>query len=139
MAWARGVCQTPFCYAGPQHNSGDRRPLDFGRPPLSPTGTGLELGGALERFGMPETLPGKSIPHVPRGGLFRKYVALFIAVVCAALASKALLDAWFSFQEQKELLGRIQHEQAKTAALRIGLFLKGLESQLGWATQFPWR
>jgi signal transduction histidine kinase len=74
----------------------------------------------------------------PRGRLFRKYVALFVAVVCAALASKGLLDGWFSFQEQKELLGRIQHEQAKAAALRIGLFVRELQAQLGWATQFPW-
>jgi two-component system NtrC family sensor kinase len=88
---------------------------------------------------MPETLPGKSVVHVPRGGLFRKYVTLFVAVVCAALATKGLLDGWFSFQEQKELLGRIQQEQAKAAALRIGLFVKELQGQLGWGTQFPWR
>jgi signal transduction histidine kinase len=70
--------------------------------------------------------------------LFRKYVALFVAVVCAALAAKGLLDGWFSFQEQKALLGRIQNEQAMAAAMRIGLFVKELQGQLGWSTQFPW-
>ena len=78
--------------------------------------------------------------HAPalRGRLFRKYVALFVAVVCAALAAKGLLDGWFSFQEQKALLGRIQHEQAMAAAMRIGLFVKEIQGQLGWSTQFPW-
>jgi signal transduction histidine kinase len=84
------------------------------------------------------SLPGEAAAPAPRGRLFRKYVALFVAVVCAALAAKGLLDGWFSFQEQKALLGRIQHEQAKAAALRIGLFVKELQGQLGWATQFPW-
>src|SRR5277367_4852414 len=83
-------------------------------------------------------MAGEAYAPAPRGGLFRKYVALFVAVVCAALAAKGLLDGWFSFQEQKALLGRIQHEQAKAAAMRIGLFVKELQGQLGWATQFPW-
>ena len=83
-------------------------------------------------------MPGVAIAPAPRGRLFRKYVALFVAVVCTALAAKELLDGWFSFQEQKALLGRIQHEQARAAAMRIGQFVKELQGQLGWATQFPW-
>jgi len=82
--------------------------------------------------------PEAVVVPAPRGRLFRKYVGLFVAVVCAALAAKALLDGWFSFQEQKALLGRIQYEQAKAAAMRIGQFVGELQGQLGWATQFPW-
>ena len=85
-----------------------------------------------------QTMTGAATVSAPRGRLFRKYVALFVAVVCTALAAKELLDGWFSFQEQKALLGRIQHEQARAAAIRIGQFVKELEGQLGWATQFPW-
>src|SRR5436309_3397789 len=84
------------------------------------------------------SMPEAAAAPAPRGRLFRKYVALFVTVVCLALAANGLLDGWFSFQEQKTLLGRIQHEQAKASALRIGLFVRELQGQLGWATQFPW-
>jgi signal transduction histidine kinase len=70
--------------------------------------------------------------------LFQKYVGLFVAVVCAALIANGLFDVWFSFREQNALLARIQHEQAKAAAMRIGQFIKEIEGQLGWAAQFPW-
>ncbi len=74
----------------------------------------------------------------PRGQLFRKYVGLFVAVVCAALFANGLLDIWFSFREQKVLLIRIQQEQAKSTAAKISQFIKEIEGQLAWATQLPW-
>src|SRR6266446_4590526 len=40
----------------------------------------------------------------PRGQLFRKYVGLFVTVVCAALVANGLLDIWFSYREQNVLL-----------------------------------
>jgi signal transduction histidine kinase len=73
-----------------------------------------------------------------RGRLFRKYVALFVAVVCVALVANGLLDIWFSFREQNLLLIRIQREQAKAAAANISQFIKEIEGQLAWATQLPW-
>src|ERR1700691_4143347 len=72
-----------------------------------------------------------------RGRLFPKYVALFLAVVVLALVPNGILDVWFSYQEQKDLLFRIQREQAKSAAEKIGQFLKEIEDQMGWATQLP--
>src|SRR6202163_4950658 len=75
---------------------------------------------------------------MPRGRLFRKYVALFVAVVCVALVANGLLDIWFSFQEQNRLLIRIQSEQAKATAANISQFIKEIEGQLAWATQLPW-
>jgi hypothetical protein len=48
-----------------------------------------------------------------RGRLFRKYVALFVAVVCVALLANGLLEVWFSYQEHKASLVRIQREQAQ--------------------------
>ena len=50
------------------------------------------------------------------GPLFRKYVALFLAVVCVALLSNGVFEIWFSYQEHKVSLIRIQHEQAEAAA-----------------------
>src|SRR6202171_6626808 len=72
------------------------------------------------------------------GPLFRKYVALFLAVVCVALLSNGVFEIWFSYQEHKASLVRIQHEQAESAAAKIGQFIKEIESQVGWTTQLPW-
>ncbi len=72
-----------------------------------------------------------------RGRLFRKYVALFLAVVGLALVPNGVADIWFSYQELKVLLVRIQSEQARSAAEKIEQFVKGIEGQLAWATQLP--
>ena len=72
------------------------------------------------------------------GSLLRKYVALFIAVVCVALISSGLLEIWFSYQEHKNLLIRIQSEQAEGAAAKIGQFVQEVENQIGWTVQLPW-
>src|SRR5260370_37993050 len=77
-------------------------------------------------------------PLAGRGRLFRKYVALFVAVVCLALVTNGLFDMWFSYQEQKALLVRIQREQAESAAAKISQFVKEIEGQMAWATQLPW-
>ena len=51
-----------------------------------------------------------------RGGLFRKYIVLFVAVVCVALLSNGLLEIYFSYQELKTSLIRLQRAQADAAA-----------------------
>jgi signal transduction histidine kinase/CheY-like chemotaxis protein len=73
-----------------------------------------------------------------RGQLFRKYVSLFAAVVAVALIANGVIESWFSYQEQRALLARMQRQQAETAAARIGQFIKEIETQLGWLTQLPW-
>src|SRR5580700_6754869 len=73
-----------------------------------------------------------------RGRLFRKYVALFVAVVCVALITNGLFDIWFSFRAQNELLVRIERGQAEAAAAEISQFTKEIEGQMAWATQLPW-
>src|SRR5262249_2961554 len=73
-----------------------------------------------------------------RGRLFRKYVALILAVVCLALLANGSSEIWFSYQEHKAALIRIQREQAEAAATKIGQFIKEIESQVGWTTQLPW-
>ena len=72
------------------------------------------------------------------GRLFRKYVGLFVAVVCVALFANGLFEIWFSYQEHKTALIRIQREQAEAAAAKIGQFVKEIEGQLGWTVQLPW-
>src|SRR5215472_17513594 len=72
------------------------------------------------------------------GPLFRKYVALFLAVVFVVLLINGLLEIGFAYQEHKVSLIRIQREQAEAAAAKIAQFIKEIESQLGWTTQLPW-
>jgi signal transduction histidine kinase len=73
-----------------------------------------------------------------RPRLFRKYITLFATVVCLALITNTVFDIWFSSQEQKTLLTRVQRVQADSAANKISQFLKEIEGQLAWATQLPW-
>src|SRR5215475_7100438 len=68
------------------------------------------------------------------GPLFRKYVALFLAVVCIALLSNGLFEIWFTYQENKTKLINLQREKAVGAADKIAEFIIGIESQVGWTT-----
>src|SRR3954454_9269843 len=80
----------------------------------------------------------ESSPVRARGRLFRKYIALFVAVVSVALIANGLLDIWFSYREQRFNLSHIQREQAEAAAARISQFVKEIEAQMGWTTQVAW-
>jgi signal transduction histidine kinase/HAMP domain-containing protein len=75
---------------------------------------------------------------VMRSRLFLKYVALFVAVVSLALLSNGAFDIYFSYQEQKTSLIRIEREQADAAAGKISQFIAEIESQIGWTTTLPW-
>jgi signal transduction histidine kinase len=70
-----------------------------------------------------------------RSRLFRKYVALFVAVVCLALLTNGLFEIWFYYRDHKASLIDIQREQAVAAAGKIGYFVKEIEGHLGWTTQ----
>lgn len=71
-----------------------------------------------------------------RGRLFQKYAALVVSVVCAALLANSLFGIWFSYQDHKASFIRIQREQAALAAVKIGNFIKEIEGQLSWTTQW---
>jgi signal transduction histidine kinase len=84
------------------------------------------------------TLVPSPAPAKARGRLFRKYVSFFVAVIALALLLNGASEIWFSYQEHKASLIRIQREQAEAAAAKIGQFIKEIESQIGWTTQLPW-
>jgi signal transduction histidine kinase len=94
----------------------------------------------MNRFEQPTTFAAQDAPALPktRGRLFIKYVSLFLAVVLVALVTSGGFEVWFSYQEHKASLVRIQREQAEAAAAKISQFVKEIESQLGWTTQLPW-
>ncbi len=73
-----------------------------------------------------------------RSRLFLKYAGLFVAVVCMALLVNGLFEIWSSYRTHKATLIQIQHEQAESAATKIGQFVNEIQSQLGWTTQLLW-
>jgi signal transduction histidine kinase len=97
-------------------------------------------GRALAATPPAAAAPGEARPSGTkiRSRLFTKYVALFVAVVAAALLSNGIFEVFFYYREHKAALIRIQHEQAEAAAAKISQFIKEIESQLGWTTQLPW-
>src|SRR5947209_10549953 len=74
----------------------------------------------------------------PRGRLFRKYVLLIVGLVSLVLLLNSALDFWFSYDENKTALFRIQQEKAGSAARRIEQFIDDIERQLGWTTAPQW-
>src|SRR6476469_9261388 len=100
-----------------------------------PDHRGGRLRGLATRLGGIAPAAGASIV---RSRLFIKYVALFVAVVSLALVANGVFDVYFTYQEQKASLVRIQREQAEAAAGKIGQFIGEIESQVGWTTQLPW-
>src|SRR5947207_14002803 len=74
----------------------------------------------------------------PRRRLFRKYALLFVALVGTALLINSGFDFWFSFQENKAALIRVQQEKAEAAARRIEEFVDEIKSQIGWTTHAQW-
>ncbi|HEV8439137.1 MAG TPA: response regulator [Methylomirabilota bacterium] len=70
-----------------------------------------------------------------QGRLFRKYVVVFLLLVGGVLLVSSAVDLYFSYQETKEALVRIEHEQAVAAAARIEQFVKDIERQVRWTTQ----
>ena len=74
----------------------------------------------------------------PRNRLFVKYAFLFIGLVGTALLINSSFDLWFSFQENKAALIRVQQEKAESAAQRIAEFVEEIKSQIGWTTHAQW-
>src|SRR5882724_6499597 len=73
-----------------------------------------------------------------RGRLARKYALLFTALVGVALIGSSALDFWFTYQENKEALVRVQQEKADAAARRIEEFIGEIKRQIGWTTHAQW-
>jgi signal transduction histidine kinase len=70
----------------------------------------------------------------PPGRLFRKYIVVFLLLVGGVLLVSSAVDLYFSYQETKAALVRIEHEQALAAAARIGQFVQDIEQQVRWTT-----
>ena len=73
-----------------------------------------------------------------RRGLFLKYSVPLLFLVSGALVISGLVQIYFSYQENKAALARIQREKAVIAAVRIEQFVREVEHQLAWIAQTPW-
>ena len=103
-----------------------------------PHGATQPAAGPIAQSGEIAKLAAAAPSHAMRGRLFRKYVTLFVSVVCVALFASGLLQIWFAYGEQTESLVRFQHAQAQAAANKIGQFVGEIQSQIGWTTQLTW-
>ncbi|MFI4999566.1 MAG: ATP-binding protein [Reyranellales bacterium] len=72
------------------------------------------------------------------GGLFLKYVTLFIGLVTAVLVINGALDLYFVYQDNKRAAIDVQREKAESAARQIESFVREIERQIGWVTQNQW-
>ncbi len=101
------------------------------------SGVAAGIGGLRDARRRAASLVSRLMPEI-RSRLFRKYVWLFVAVVCIALVVNGGFQIWFFDQQHNAALFRIQEEQAQAASAKIGRFIKEIESQLGWTVQLPW-
>lgn len=69
-----------------------------------------------------------------RGGLTRKYTIFVAVAICLALGLNTAIASLFAFSDQKALLVRVQQEQARAAAQRIGAFVADIMNDLDWAS-----
>jgi signal transduction histidine kinase len=72
-----------------------------------------------------------------RGSLFRKYAAVLILLVGGVLLLDSLINLYFSYQETKKALIRLERQQAQAAATRIEQFVTGIERQVRAAMEVP--
>ncbi|MGA8048816.1 MAG: GAF domain-containing protein [Burkholderiales bacterium] len=68
-----------------------------------------------------------------RSRLFRKYFVPIMLLVGGVLLASGAISLYFSYQENKSALARLQHEKAVAAAARIEEFVRQIEKQLRYA------
>src|SRR3984893_18599634 len=127
-----GPTRTPWAHAPIEMldfspNGGDAGSTKSGNKPVS--------ADAQTNRSATKSKAGAVAALAARGGLFRKYVVMFVVIVILALTINGVSDIWFSYHEQQNLLFRIQREQAKSAADKIEQFLNEITAGLAWETQ----
>lgn len=71
--------------------------------------------------------------------LFWKYFAAIGGSVLLVLPATAAAWAWLTFRDHKATVERLQQEQARAAADKIGEFIRLIETQLAGTALLPWR
>ena len=71
------------------------------------------------------------------GSILKKYAAVLILLVGGVLLLSSLVNLYFSYQETKKALVRLEREQALAAATRIEQFVTGIERQVRATMEVP--
>jgi PAS domain S-box-containing protein len=71
----------------------------------------------------------------PRGRLFRKYVVVLLLLVGGVLMVSSIVELYFSYQETKRAIVRVERAKAVAVAARIEQFVKDIERQVRETTQ----
>jgi hypothetical protein len=67
-----------------------------------------------------------------RRRIYRKYLALIIALVATTLVVSGAISIYFTYLETRDSLIALAREKAASAAGRIEQFVKEIEHQIGW-------
>ena len=70
-----------------------------------------------------------------RRSLFRKYLVVLLLLVAGVLTLASAVELYFSYQEAKRTLVRVDHEKAQAAAERIDRFVKDIEHHVRATTR----
>jgi signal transduction histidine kinase len=70
-----------------------------------------------------------------RRRLFRKYVVIIVGLVGGMLIAGGATEIYFSYQENKATLVRVQREKAETAATRVEEFLHRIVTEIAWTAR----
>ena len=68
-------------------------------------------------------------------GLLRKYVVVIVGLVSAVLIAGGAMEAYFSYQDTKAALVRVQGDQAETAGVRIEDFIREIVTAIAWTAR----
>ncbi len=80
----------------------------------------------------------KARSSLRRRGLFAKYFLSLVGIVTLVMLVNGALDMWFAYGTARQALGRLQQEQANSAADKVGQFINEIERQIGWTTHPQW-
>jgi signal transduction histidine kinase len=72
-----------------------------------------------------------------RGRVFYKYAAVLILLVGGVLFASSVVNLYFSYQQTKAALVRLERQQALAAASRVEQFVQGIEQQVRAAMEVP--
>jgi len=78
------------------------------------------------------------VPAFRQRSLFQKYFIALLIAVAAPLLTNGVVDAWFSYRDQRNMLNALMRKEATAAADKIHSFLDGMRVQLGWMAQQAW-
>jgi signal transduction histidine kinase len=73
-----------------------------------------------------------------RKSLFRKYAAIFVALVGGVLVTEGVVEMAFDYDASRRDAAELQRAEARAAADRIGQFLQSIERQLVDVSGLPW-